>query len=102
MIFNPRNPATWTAREERNAAGTLLCICGKAGQEFYVDGSELIGAFEFGILRGACCDAHWALYRRHTRPEDYPEGELELEIEVPAPALEEYETPPLFGLMEEK
>jgi hypothetical protein len=68
-MFNPAQPETWTPREARNAVGTLLCICGAPGREFFVDGVELIGGKEYGVLRGACSEEHWRLYRRHMRPE---------------------------------
>lgn len=62
-FFDPRNPATWTPREARSEAGTLLCICGKPGTEFFIDGSEIKNGKCYGILRGTCCEEHLALYR---------------------------------------
>jgi hypothetical protein len=88
LVFILSQPQTWTPREARNEAGTLLCICGAPGKEFFVDGTEIKDGQQYGVLRGACCDAHWEAYRRHTRPEEYkPTPEDILLEEEKAPAL---------------
>lgn len=88
MQLDLHNPDTWASPDARNEIGTLLCICGKPGREFYSDGIEFKDGQEFGLLRGVCCPEHWEIYKRHTRPEEFAEEpELEIEeMETPAPA----------------
>ncbi len=103
-MFDPTNLITWAAPGARNGAGTLLCICGKPGIEFYVDGVETIDGQRYGILRGACCDDHWKLYKKlrdHAASENHnvriPQGRANDPVQIMGSVPGSQDSEPLFA-----